>query len=131
MKLALFPIAFLFLLGQSLAQTAVRTVMTDQQWRLTGGSVALFSANSNRLHSVIGVTNIPAYIEARGKLSVTNLSELLSTPTIYTVREAFVKFDTGFDGASGDWFFDPTATATTNAICRKPNDTSVGRWIKK
>ena len=130
MKL-LLPLTFFLLSLPAFSQVAVRTVMTDQNWRLAGGSTALFSANSNRIHAVVGVTNLPAYIEARGKLSVTNLSELLSTPTIPIVREAFVKFDTGFDSASGDWFFDPAATATTNSICRKPNDTSLGRWVKK
>lgn len=115
----------------ALAQLPVRTVMVDNSYRLSGGSVALFSANSNRLNAVIGITNVPAYINARATLSVTNLAELLSVTTIPVTRDAFVKFDTGFDGASGDWFFDPVATAATNAICRRPNDTSVGRWIKK
>lgn len=117
----------------ALAQTANRTVMTDRNTVLTGQFTGLFAANSNRLHAVIGVTNVPAYVDARvQKVVVTNVAALLATTTIPGLyREAFVQFDTGYDGAQGDWFFDPSAVASTNSICRKPNDTSTGRWIKK
>lgn len=74
------------------------------------------------------------YVDAQSVLIVDNLAALLASASPPGYRAAIVLQDTSNDGASGDWFFNPTSTASATSLIKIPNDrnpVSLGRWIKR
>lgn len=78
------------------------------------------------------------YVDNISIAIVDDLAELLAIPSPPNQRLAIVLGDTitgdTSDGATGEWMFFPSSTATASPVVKIPNDRSpvtLGRWIKR
>jgi len=72
------------------------------------------------------------YVDNMLPAVVQNLAELKALNFRYQQRRlAVVLSDTGNDGASGDWYWEPGSTATATVVCVASDITATGRWFKR
>lgn len=74
------------------------------------------------------------YVDFNSPLVVDNLAALLATETSPRYRIAVVLNDTSSDGAAGDWYLNPSSTASASSVVKIPDDRSsvtLGRWFKR